>query len=258
MLKAYIDFGEKIDRSDGISSVACVIFKPPAYKQFIRPWNRILKRWKADAFHATDFYPGAQQFKRDTEARKQMFEDDSKQIPKLIGEFASRVNIVSFRPEEFLQVASPQWKDKFGTSVHSHAVQLCLIDNGWWRKGCCPHKRFAYFMESGDEDNGEVSRTVERMRADFTTNTADVIGISSFSVVDKGVARGLEAADFVAWHWNKYYMDKVRSGKEDEPRKDFAAFVHAAKDKVGYIFATGENLKYFFSLVPPEVLANGQ
>ena len=102
---------------------------------------------------------------------------------------------------------TPGWVEYFGNSVHSQAVQLCLIANGYWRHGKCRGESFAYFMESGDEDQGEVVKTVERMRHDTKRGTAQVIRVSAFTPVDKGMARGLEAADFVAWHWNKYYMD---------------------------------------------------
>lgn len=50
-------------------------------------------------------------------------------------------------------------------------------------------------------------------------------------------------------------MDKIRTGKDNEPRRDFAALVNTARDNVDYIFATGEKLNYFFSLVPPDVLS---
>jgi hypothetical protein len=255
MLKAYLDLGAKQDSHDGVMCVASVIFKPTKYKQFLRPWNRMLKRWSATAFHATDFYPGAQEFKRNTPERNQWFKEDSESIPQLIGRAIESILLVSFRPTEFLREAPAKWKKQFGTSVHSHAVQLCLISNGWWRCDHYPNEKFAYFMESGDTDEGEVVKTVERMRHDTETGTGRVIGISSFSPVEKGTARGLEAADFAAWHWNKYYMDKLRLGEGANPRKDFAALLASTKkDRIKTIFATGANLKYFFSLVPPAAL----
>jgi hypothetical protein len=61
--------------------VASVIVKPTPYKQFIRTWNRMLKAWNAYAFHATDFYNRAGEFKRDTPKLRRLFEDDSKKIP---------------------------------------------------------------------------------------------------------------------------------------------------------------------------------
>lgn len=255
MLKAYLDLGKKKDATDGIVCVASVVFKPTRYKQFVRPWNRMVRAWGATAFHATDFYNGGGEFKRDTPYRKTMFEKDSQTIPVVIGSKLQDMLLVSFRPDEYTKNAPPGWKEQFGTSIHSIAVQLCLIANGWWRYYKYRNDKFAYFMETGDTDQGEVTKTVERMRADTKTGTGHLIGVASFTPVDKGMARGLEAADFAAWHWNKYYMDKLRFGKKDEPRKDFEALVNSAKpDSVHYIFASGEKLKYFFNLVPPEIL----
>jgi len=252
MLKAYLDRGFKQNATSGVMCVASVIFKPTHYKQFVRPWNRMLDAWGASSFHATDFYTGAEEFKRDTPKRKLLFEDDSRRIPKMVGEHVARVLMVAFNPGEFDSVASPEWKAKFGTSVHSHAVQLVLIANGWWRYQYCPSQSLAYVMESGDEDEHEVSETIARMRQDEATS--EITRISSFVTAGKGVARGTEAADFAAWHWNKYYLDKFLTGQEMNPRKDLRAFVYAAKGKVDYIDATGAMLKYFFSLVPPEFL----
>ena len=254
MLKVYLDLGKKVDATDGIVTVASVIFKQTAYKQFIRPWNRMLRAWGASAFHATDFYPGGGEFIRDTPARQRLFEEDSQRIPALVGPRVRRISIVSFRPEEFAQVAPLKWKERLGTSVHSHAIQLCLIANGWWLHQKYRYESFAYFMETGDAEEGEVLKAVEHLRQDHKDGTAEHIKVSSFTSVDKGDARGLEAADLVAWHWNKYYMDKIRTGKENEPRKDFAALVAASQENIQYIFATGEKLKYFFSLIPPERL----
>lgn len=255
MLKAYLDFGQKRHpTADSVVCVGSVVFKPTPYKQFLRPWSRMLKRWGASAFHATDFYSGGGEFKRDTQEKQQLFDHDSRSLPAMIARHVEHVLMVSFKPDEFNRVASEQWKAAFGTSVHSHAVQLCLIANGWWRHAKCPTESFAYFMESGDEDEGEISKTVERMRNDRGTGTDAVIRVASFARVNKGSARGLEAADFVAWHWNKYYMDKMRVGDDMNPRKDFAAFAGIAKDKLKYIFASGAYLQYFFSLVPPDVV----
>ena len=174
MLKVYLDRGLKQDATDGVLSVAAVVFKPTPYKQFLRPWNRMLKAWGASAFHATDFYPGAQEFSRDTPELQRLFDEDCRRIPVMIGDRVKRILIVSFRPEEFNQVAPPGWKEQFGTSIHSQAVQLCLIANGYWRRENCRSESFAYFMESGDEDQGEIVKTVERMRHDKERGTAEL------------------------------------------------------------------------------------
>jgi hypothetical protein len=251
MLKAYMDRAAKRDASDEVMCVACVIFKPAAYKQFVRTWNRMLKAWGAKDFHATDFYSGAKEFKRNTPKRQALFEEDSRRIPQLIAKAITQILVVSFRPAEFMEIAPAKWKEKHGTSVHSLAVQICLLYNGDWLKETKRRQEsFAYFMESGDEDQAEVLRAVEEMRTH--ENTARHIKTTSFTTVDKGLAKGLEAADYVAWHWNKYYMDSETAVKPRFPRKDFVSFVDATRGKNKYIFATGDDLKYIFSLFTSE------
>ena len=247
MLKVYMDRAAKRDAKDEVMCVACVMFKPTAYKQFVRSWNRMLKAWGAKAFHARDFYPGAREFKRDTPKRQQLYEEDSRRIPQMIAKCISRILVISFRPSEFLQVAPGKWKEVVGTSLHSQAAQICLLSNGdWLKEKRLPHESFAYFMESGDEDEAEVLRSVAIMRKH--EKTAQHIKVASFTSVDKGQARGLEAADCVAWHWNKYYMDSERTGSVRRPRKDFLFIAETARGRCDCIFATGEDLKILFSL----------
>jgi hypothetical protein len=246
MLKVYLDRAAKRDAQDEVMCVAAVVFKPAAYKKFVRPWNRMLKAWGAGAFHAKEFYPGSGVFKRDTPEKQLRYEEDSKRIPEMIARAVSRILIVSFRPAEFMAVAPPEWKD-FGSNFHSLAVQTCLLSNGdWLKEKGSSHESFAYCMESGDEGEAEVLRAVAGMRAH--EKTAKHLGIVSFSTVDKGLAKGLEAADCVAWHWNKYYMDSERAERVRPPRKDFLFLTNAARGKCQCIFATGDDLKYLFSL----------
>ncbi len=253
MLKVYMDRAAKRDANDEVMCVACVVFKPTACKQFVRPWNRMLKAWGAKAFHARDFYPGTREFKRDTPKRQLLYEEDSRRIPQMIAKSISRILVISFRPTEFLQVAPEKWKEVVGTSLHSQAAQICLLSNGdWLKEKRLPHESFAYFMESGDEDEAEVLRSVAIMRKH--EKTARHIKVASFTTIDKGQARGLEAADCVAWHWNKYYMDTERAERTRPTRKDFLSLVDLAKGKSQVIFATGDDLKYLFSLFPPEKL----
>lgn len=249
MLRAFLDLGAKSDEDDAVMSVAVVVYKRTPYKNFVKPWEKMLKPWGVEAFHSTDFYCGAQGFERDTPERKKLFENDCMRIPAMVGKHAHRILIVSFRPREFESEAPAMWKEKFGTSIHSQAVQLALIANGWWASVKAQQDDlFAYVMESGDTDEGEILQIVERMRTEHEP-TAKMIRVSSFTSALKGTARGLEAADFVSWHWNKYYMDKVRKGDADNPRKDFAAFL-MAYGRLEYIFATGDKLKFLFSRQP--------
>jgi hypothetical protein len=254
MLKVYFDLGAKSDNSDGVVTVAAAMFRAETYRNFIRVWRPMVRRWGAEAFHATDFYNGAREFWRlnpdgtKHPERMKWFEQDCYAIPTMIGANAIRLVAIGFRPKEFLSLASDAFKSSYGTSLHSMATQLILIANGWWAKDVGYDGKFACFMESGDDDSWEVEDSVRRMKLDGETGRH--IQVQSFTTIDKGEAHGLEAADCVAWHWNKYYMDYFRHGKEDQARKDFAAMMHIAAEDTYMSLMVGDKLKYYLSLAP--------
>jgi hypothetical protein len=157
----------KDPNSESLMCISAVVFKPTKYKQFTRPWNRVLKRWGASAFHSTDFYSGGGEFKRkDDKKRQAMFEEDSRAIPKMLGGKVEKVTLIAFRPKEYRESVPKGWLDLFGSSIHSMGIQVVLLELGWWREEKCPSLDFLYFMETGDEDEEKVHETVRGMRAD--------------------------------------------------------------------------------------------
>jgi hypothetical protein len=253
MLRVFLDRGEKTSTDDGVVTVAGVVFRREPYRNFCRVWNPMLKRWNATAFHATDFYSGYGDFFRFNEdgsphlERTEWFKRDCLAVPTIIGANASRLVAIGFRPDEFRRVASDAFKAAYGTSVHSLATQILLLVNGWWAKEVGYDGKFACFMESGDDEEAEVVSTVARMKVHHST--ASHVRVASFTPIGKGTSRGLEAADFFAWHWNKYYMDRYRqAGTDVQARKDLAAMMQAAEE--GNVYASlivGDKLTYFLS-----------
>ena len=255
----YSDLGDRdldlLDKGSGnIICVSAVVFKPIKYKQFCREWSKFLKPWGATAFHATDFYGGANEFDWNRNPKlREMQIADSKRIPHMIGDKVERVLLVAIKPKEYLEKAPIGWLDLFGKSVHSIAMQVILLDLGWWRTDHIPTKKLAYFIERGDVDYGKVMETQENMRAN--PETGKVIGVSSFTSYEKNQqVRGIEAADFFSWHSNKYCVDYLLKGNPQEARKDFKAAVSASGNSVEQIFLTDKHLEYFFSRVPKELL----
>lgn len=245
MIKVYCDRGAKIGVDGGVVSVAFVAFRRTEYLRFCRQWKRLLRPWSARAFHATDFYVGAGAFIRESPEQARRFEEDSRSIPATIGQHATYVLVVSFRPDEVRRVAPRDWQLRFGTSWHALSIQLGLIAMGWWarERGYCAG--FEYFMESGDEDEPRVLADVGRMRVEHA-ETSRHVQVKCFTPIAKGSAPGLEAADFVAWHWNKHYIDRIRTSRP--PRRDFAAFLSVVQEKIDIVFLEGRILRLFLSL----------
>ena len=251
VMKVYVDRGAREDTADGVMCVAATVFKPVPYKRFVRHWNRMLAEWKAPAFHATDFYPGAPgPFARASQDAKDRFQRDCREIPVLIGEHTEQIIATSFLRSEYDRAAPDQWKQKYGDNLHSLAVQMCMIAIGHWARGRRYFGGFSYVVESGDKSEGHVSTTVANMRAD--QNLGPHIQCESYTVVAKGHARGLEAADMVAWHWNKCYVDHLSKPESErrDVRKDFSELVRISEDKIHLYFPSGEKLRYFLSLDP--------
>lgn len=245
-LKVYLDLGEKPKGTDRVVSVAATVFRPDLYLSFTEPWNQMLARWGAPSFHASEFYPGYGLFARDTAEKRDWFHDDCLLIPGIIGQHLQHGLIVSFRPDE-VRAAAEDWLPLLDETIHSVAVQLVLILLGHWANWTGFEGDFLYFMERGDEDEASVMKAVRRLEA--SPITGKHIRLREFFPIKKGVARGLEASDFLAWHWNKYWADKITEGKPDELRKDFQLFVNEVGSRqVAYVFVTGKKLDLLLNL----------
>ena len=149
-----------------------------------------------------------------TLSRKALYEQTSRSIPRLVGK-ATYVLLVAFNPDEFLRVAPPRWLDTFGDSVHAHGVQLAMTLVGDWNKSKVPSQS-SRIMERGDEGKGKVARAVDVL---MHNDGHQLFAASTFTTVPKGMSRGTEAADFCAWHWNKYYLDKFIKGQKHNLRR---------------------------------------
>jgi hypothetical protein len=105
----------------------------------------------------------------------------------------------------------------------------------------------AYFYETGDEEEASVDQAFRELydRPDQRKHTrmaSTPIGIP------KGKARGLEVADFVAWHWNKYAVDTMPIKRTRDTRKDIKALMdlmHEKGKKIDVRMMSGKALESF-------------
>ena len=254
MLKAYLDRGAK-DGAGRVVTMAGAVFWPYFYDQFLHEWQPFLDGWQAKAFHATDFYSGAPPFdwKRpdgtvDPERRARHL-SDSKRIPDMIGSYVEQLFVVCFREEELETVAPEAWRTLFG-NVHRVAAQMIAQSIGYWARRTNQNGEIAYFYELGDGDDAYVAdgllstfRAPEQRK--HARMAATPIG------VEKGKAHGLEVADFLAWHWNKFAVDTMAAvGKNPRPlRKDIDRLMRLLhlrdETKIDVRLISGDNLVRF-------------
>jgi len=115
---------------------------------------------------------------------------------------------------------------------------------GHWANESRYGGKVAYIIEDGD-DGDEMAAALKGVYKNDKQRTHTRMAAPPL-VVPKGAARGLEAADLMAWHWNKFYAESVLRTKR-EARKDFAAFVDftRAQRKIDVFLYEGDKLERF-------------
>ena len=207
-----------------------------------------MRPWGAEAFHATDFYNGADVFCRkrpngtpDSD-RVARFNADSRRIPVLIGNAIRQCFVISFKEREFESVAPPEWRAHF-VSLNGVAAQIAAVAIGYWADRVKFGGNIAYIIEAGDD--GDEMDAALRRTFNNPARRAQARMAAHPLVIPKGNARGLEASDFLAWHWNKFYVDRVASAEPRKVRNDFAAFVKFRAERVQINLFSGEYLERF-------------
>jgi len=223
--------------------VAAALFKSGKHKLFKREWEKMLRSMgNKPYFHATDFFPGGGIYKDLSHARRA---EIAKQLPQLIDDHVHQVCAVSVKADEFDARAPLEWRKKFG-SLHAVAAQMCAGVVGRWANERGYTGPIAYFIEAGDEDEGDVNNRFKGLS--WNATQAKHIRYYSHSFIPKGSARGLEVADYFAWHWNKLDAETLsRVGEDDQRpwRKDFRALVDSNHKKYKVIRLIGASLDEF-------------
>lgn len=224
--------------------VAAAVFKRTPYKQFRREWERMLKRWDAGGFHATDFYNGAGPFVRKEpdggpdRDRQTMFADDSRLIPKMVAKHTSKLFVVSFKREEVFGAVPPRWrKEDF---LHKLAAKTLVGSIQFWADDKNYRGRVLYCIENGTD--GRSMAHILRRIFDDDERRREARMAAYPTLCDKGTVRGLEAADFLAWHWNKFYVECKAKLQPRRMRRDTSGLlrqVHVANKPVDVRLFTG-------------------
>lgn len=234
MLKAYLDRGARTE-AGRVMCVGAALFESFHYDRFLHEWQPILTEWGATAFHATDFYPGGGEFKRTRPdgtidpALKARHDRQSREIPVIVGTHVHQLFVITFHEDEYEAIAPKAWRDRFG-NVHRIAAQLMAGSIGHWANREPYDGEIAYFYETGDEDEAAVDDALRGLykRPDQRAHTR----MASTPIgVDKGKARGLEVADFLAWQWNKYVAESMPPNRKRPIRKDIQLLMDVLHDK---------------------------
>lgn len=197
-LAGYFDESEKRFASEPLS-VAGYLFKPTAYKQFVRGWRRILRSVRVDHLHMTDLFAGEQAF--DGLSVQRRGEILSEAVAVINDHMTAGIGL-AVRQAEFEAFAPPDWPNIFG-SIYSTLCQGCIELSGMWMDDHRRRDRINYFFESGHKFRHEADRMLDAIGADAEYAVQGHYGSHTF--MDKRTACGLQAADVLAWAATKEF-----------------------------------------------------
>ena len=191
-------------------------------------------------FHATDFYTRGGLYRGVDPAK---IDRAAPLLPELINDHVRQVVGVSFKTKEYAAVVPAEWRKRHG-GLYPVAVQLCLDALGHLEDQRRSNEPIHYFLESGDPEQSRVDDilNMRRLKNEARGHTR----YKSHAFAAKGQLRGLEASDFFAWHWNKYYAETLATQLRPM-RKDFQALIRRDPRKYRMYLFTGAELEYFLS-----------
>lgn len=237
IIAAFMDRGALPQKAERAMCVACCIFKRSGYGDFVRKWRKLHRPLKVSAFHATDFYTRGGDYRGVDQAK---WREVGRCMPHVINGQVLQVLAISFREDEFWRIAGDEWRSAYGDSLYSAAVQLCVGATGYW----CDRRQFTgrvrYFLESGEEDQAAADAALRSIARN--PRLGPHARYLSHAFINKGDAPGLEAADYFAWHWNKYHADTLYK-YERRMRADFRQLVMADPDKYAVYHYTDDVLR---------------
>jgi hypothetical protein len=196
MLRAYFDESGTHEGAPALI-VAGYLFEPESCVTLEREWSAALCGAGVSVFHAKDSAHFLGEFKGMSREER-----DSLYVG-LLGLIKRHVVLgvaVSVPQDVFDRLKPKGWEAKFG-GAYAVCATLCLQAVGRWCRENSPDERVAYFFEAGHESAAEANRFMQHVvRHPFL---AEEYRYNSHTFIPKRDAIPLQAADILAWGWNK-------------------------------------------------------
>jgi hypothetical protein len=201
VLQAYFDESGTHDGS-GRMCIAGYLFAPAQAKKFSKEWGAVLAAAGLDSFSASDCANGGKAFRgmpadeRDRLARK---------LIALIRERMTFGVAVVFAADTYEAEATREWVKYYG-HPYTTCLQFCLAEVNRWAKRTGFLGEVAYFFEAGHRHQREANERMHNIARD-AKKRADY-HYASHTFIDKRHARPCDAADYLAWHINRFMRQK--------------------------------------------------
>jgi hypothetical protein len=192
MMEAYFD-ESGTHYGSPVMCVAGYLFTAENALHFDREWGEALKEFGLTHFHAADCAHG----REETEALSRAQRDEL--MVRLVGIIKRRIELgiaVSVSETDFGRVDAPKWERG---GPYLLAALHVLGGVAAWIQNSSYAGKVSYFFESGDKHQGLTNQAIDMLKA----KGSGYLGYYSHTFIGKCDARGLQAADLLAYEWQK-------------------------------------------------------
>jgi hypothetical protein len=258
VLEAYLDESGTHDGSPAMC-VGGYLFTAPDARRLAEEWAKVRERENIKFFHMADCsQPPSGQLKGKTAEEVLAIK---KELIALIRETAAFGAAVAVSVDEYEREAPPGFIAHYGnaytTCLHICAGNLLRMAE---RAGNYYNGQIAYFFESGHKHQREANERFNNIAK--SENAKREWHYTAHRFADKVNHPPCDAADFIAWHFRKFFLDSWKhppgSSQRRKMREDFRALLKdhftAEDSRYEYLDLSGEILKRYFTTqkaVPP-------
>jgi hypothetical protein len=196
MMKAYFDESGTHDGSP-VMCVAGYLLSAEQAVHLDREWAEALAESGVSCFHMADCAHSVEDFiGMDPGMRKDL-------LVRLIGIIKRRVEIgiaVSISETDFGRIGAPEWKRGGPYSLAALQVLAAVVS---WADTYSYKGRISYFFESGHKHQSHTNIAIEMLRMRDQEGGVNYLRYHSHTFAGKCDLRPLQAADLLAYEWQK-------------------------------------------------------
>ena len=241
MIEAFIDESGTHWGSPTMS-VAAYLFEEEQYWLLAKAWSDVLNEHSLPYFHMVDCAHRRGIF----EGRS---EDECDQVARrLIGIIKLRIRcgiMCSIAERDFVEERPEDWDISSYTTI----VQWLVHGVSLWAKEYSVTEDIMYVLESGHAKSSEAHKAFRSLSMRKKMREMAKYAGHTFAVKDhRRLGYGLQAADILAWEWNKDFIDE-RLGRPRGRRKSLDSllekphkFAHLHKEHLRNMFAMRHDL----------------
>jgi hypothetical protein len=220
VLRAYFDASQ---RTSGVFTIAGYLFDSYQARKFRRDWNQVFGPY--GGLHMTDL--AALQGRYRGRVTRAQSHDMCHSAVEIIRQRMTCGVVVSCWVQD-IQTHSPRWIRGYG---YPYAVccHLAMAAMGIWARDHDYRTGIAYVFENGDEHAAEAT-TLMRNAGHPLIQSQYQYRSHGFVRKDDPIAAPIQAADFLAWEWGKFF-DETATVHKRPMRRSLAYLLKGQMDR---------------------------